>query len=128
MTALQLEGMEVDLDADGLGGFDAVIRGGIREDVARTAAYAGLVEMFETEPERHLVFQRQVDADHDGTMSMAELADSVFALLVVGTCAPASCSHGVRDGFESDVDCGTACAACALGGLRGRLGLRERRV
>ncbi|MBA3394007.1 MAG: hypothetical protein H0T89_15270 [Deltaproteobacteria bacterium] len=151
--ALQLEGMEVDLDPDGTGGYHAIIRGGIREDVARIAAYAGLVQMFETEPERHLVFQRQVDADHDGTMSMAELADSVIALLVVadiqlfdgaryapramptrkdsvsigfgvhlvpcasGRCVDAAprnaCRNRVRDGAETDVDCGGTCQPCA---------------
>ena len=78
---LELEGLEIDMTADGAGGFDAIIRGGVRQEDARAAAYAGLTEMFETEPERHLVFQRQVDLDRDGTMSDAELADSVIALL-----------------------------------------------
>jgi hypothetical protein len=32
-----------------------------------------------------------------------------------GRCAPPSCSDNLRDGFESDVDCGGACAGCALG-------------
>jgi hypothetical protein len=79
---LQLEGLEIDLDADGAGGFDAVIRGGVRQDDARKAAYMGLEQMFVTEPERHLVFQRQVDANRDGVMSEAELDESVVALLV----------------------------------------------
>ena len=80
--ALPLEGLEIDLDPDGAGGFDAIIRGGIREADARTVAYAGLTQMFETEPERHLVFQRQVDTNRDGLMSDAELSESVIALLV----------------------------------------------
>jgi len=79
---LPLEGMELDLVPDGRGGYDGVVRGGIRQDAARAAAYAGLAQMFATEPERHLVFQRQVDLDRDGTMSRAELDDSVIALLV----------------------------------------------
>jgi hypothetical protein len=34
-----------------------------------------------------------------------------------GTCAPASCSDGVQNGAETDIDCGgSACAACANGG------------
>ena len=32
-----------------------------------------------------------------------------------GSCRAATCSDGVRDGFESDVDCGGPCAACAAG-------------
>ena len=80
--ALPLEGLELDLRADGAGGFDGIVRGGIRQADARAIAYAGLAQMFETEPERHLVFHRQVDTDRDGVMSIAELDESVIALLV----------------------------------------------
>lgn len=80
--ALPLDGLEIDMTPDGAGGFDAIIRGGIRQMDARSIAYAGLTQMFETEPERHLVFQRQVDLNRDGSMSDAELEDSVIALLV----------------------------------------------
>ena len=80
--ALSLEGVELELVADGTGGFDALVRGGVRQADARAAAYAGLRQMFETEPERHLVFHRQVDTDRDGVMSDAELEDSIIALLV----------------------------------------------
>ncbi|MDQ3339627.1 MAG: hypothetical protein M4D80_31050 [Myxococcota bacterium] len=79
---LPLEGLEIDLTADGVGGFDAIIRGGIRQTDARPISYVGLTQMFETEPERHLVFQRQVDTNRDGSMSDAELEESVIALLV----------------------------------------------
>ena len=81
-AVLPLEGLEIDLTADGAGGFDAIVRGGIRQDVARMVSYDGIIQMIETEPDRHLVFQRQVDADRDGVMSHAELEDSVIALLV----------------------------------------------
>jgi hypothetical protein len=150
---LTLEGLEIDLDPDGAGGFDATIRGGIRQSEARMVAYAGLEQMFLTEPERHLVFQRQVDTDHDGTMSMPELEDSVIAILVTadirlfdgskydpdpdatikdslsmafgvhlspcetGTCSTAApmntCRDRIRDGDETDVDCGGSCQKCA---------------
>jgi hypothetical protein len=203
---LPLEGLEIDLTSDGAGGFDAIIRGGIRQTDARAISYTGLTQMFETEPERHLVFQRQVDTNRDGLMSDAELEESVIALLVTadiqlfdGTkyapkpmptqkdslsiafgvhlapcpagrcstalptntcrdrirdaaetdvdcggptcqrcwdglactvptdcqsnacvankCAPSSCTNSVRDGYESDVDCGSTCAACATGAV-----------
>ena len=32
-----------------------------------------------------------------------------------GACAEATCSDGVRDGLESDIDCGNTCAPCATG-------------
>lgn len=34
---------------------------------------------------------------------------------VKGSCAAATCSDGVRNGEETDVDCGGACAACSSG-------------
>ena len=153
--ALPLEGLEIDLHPDGRGGFDAILRGGIREADARALAYAGLIQMFENEPERHLVFQRQIDRDRDGTMSRAELDDSIIATLVTadiqlfdgtryaprpaptakdslsiafaahllpcpddGRCSAATtpildhCRDRIRDGNESDVDCGGSCLPC----------------
>jgi hypothetical protein len=80
--ALALEGMEIDLAPDGSGGYDGVIRGGLMQQPARDAAYAGLRQMFLTEPQRHREFQRGVDTDRDGVMSAAELDASVIALLV----------------------------------------------
>jgi hypothetical protein len=32
-----------------------------------------------------------------------------------GTCAGPRCDDGVKDGFETDLDCGSACTGCALG-------------
>jgi hypothetical protein len=149
---IDLEGMELELEPDGSGGFDAIVRGGIRQERAREVAYTGLVQMFETEPERHLVFERGVDTDRDGVMSRQEVDDSVIALLVTadlhlfdgeryapraadakdslslgfaihlspcpsGTCAtsvPANgCRDRVRDGDETDIDCGGSCQPCA---------------
>ncbi len=150
--AIDLEGMELDLVPDGTGGYDGTVRGGVRQEAARDAAYAGLVQMVATEPERHLVFGRQIDTDGDGVLSRAEVDDSVIALLVTadialfdgdryaprhgvpsdsvslgfaihlvpcasGTCAAAApsqpCRDRVRDGDETDVDCGGSCQPCA---------------
>jgi len=80
--ALDLEGLEIELAPDGAGGYDAIVRGGFREAVAREAAYLGLIQMFETEPERHLVFARGVDKDHDDVITREEVDDSVIALLI----------------------------------------------
>jgi len=149
---LELEGVELDLVPDGQGGYGGVVRGGIREDVARQAAFEGLVQMFETEPERHIVFLRGIDPDHDDVLTRAEVDDSVIALLVTadiglfdgeryaphasepldsisvgfgihltpcpaGNCpalAPPEnlCRDRVRDGDETDVDCGGSCQPC----------------
>jgi hypothetical protein len=153
--ALTLEGMEIELAPDGAGGFTGIVRGGLREDDARAAAFAGLVEMAETEPERHLVFMRGIDKDRDGVITRAEVDDSVIALLVSadidlfdgdrfapnptstapdslslafgihltpcaeGRCSTAApmnlCRDRVRDGDETDVDCGGSCQPCWSG-------------
>ncbi len=156
---LELEGMEIELGPDGLGGYVGTVRGGIREDVAREAAYLGLIQMFETEPARHLVFGRGIDADHDDVITRAEVDDSVIALLVEadidmfdgehyaphvsttpdslsvafgihlrpcddGVCpigAPENaCRDRVRDGDETDIDCGGSCQPCAAAKQCGR--------
>ena len=81
-VSIPIVGLEIDLVPDGAGGYDATIRGAIRERVAREAALVGLLDMFRTEPARHLVFQRGVDEDHDDLISYEELEVSVIGLLV----------------------------------------------
>jgi len=150
--AFDLEGVEIDLTPDGNGGYDGIVRGGVRTKAAREAAYAGLVQMFETEPSRHLVFIRTVDADRDDVITNAELDESILALLVapdvalfdgdkfdahlatmpdcvsvgfgvhLAACDPEAgclgspivnaCRDRIRDGDETDVDCGGSCQPC----------------
>jgi hypothetical protein len=151
---LALEGMEIELSPDGAGGYSGIVRGGIREEIAREAAYLGLVEMFETEPARHLVFGRGLDRDHDDEITRDEVDDSVIALLVeadidlfdgeryaprvsttpdslsvaftihltpcpAGNCSRPpptnTCRDRVKDGDETDVDCGGSCQTCWAG-------------
>lgn len=135
---LPLEGMELELTPDGAGGYDGIVRGGLREETARAAAYAGLVQMFETEPNRHLVFGRGIDTNHDDVISREEVDASVIAILVsadiehyagitapslsvafavhLSAAAPAmgapTCRDRMRNGDESDVDCGGSCQTC----------------
>lgn len=80
--ALEIEGLEIDLDPDGAGGYTGVLRGGIREDHAREVSYLGLLQMFETEPTRHLVFSRTIDTNNDGVFAREEVDETVIALLV----------------------------------------------
>ena len=138
--ALPVHELEIDLAADGAGGYDALVRGGIPIADARTIAYAGVAQMMTDNPTAHLVFARALDTDHDGTISADELASSslLSAFLVAdlvetaslsegisvhlapcdaGRCATAApedtCHDRVIDGDETDVDCGGSCAACA---------------
>jgi hypothetical protein len=42
-------------------------------------------------------------------------ADCASKVCEAGVCADASCGDGVKNGSESDVDCGGSCGGCALG-------------
>lgn len=192
---LPLEGVELAFVPDDVGGLHVIVRGGIRQEAARAAAYTGLIQMFETEPQRHLVFARGIDTNRDAVISRAEVDESLIALLVAadvdldlvpgsspdavsvafgvhlsssppfgispnhcrdrrvdsdesdvdcggscqkcwdnktcvvaadcqsnacaggppGSCSAATCSDGVRDGYESDIDCGGVCGGCGTG-------------
>lgn len=80
--SMLMTGLEIELMPDGAGGYDATVRGAMREFEARESARGGLLEMFRTEPLRHLVFLRGVDTDRDDMVSRTELEDSVIGLLV----------------------------------------------
>lgn len=149
---MELDGVEIDLDPDGAGGFDATVRGGIPKIAAADAAYAGLLQMIADEPARHLIFARLLDGNLDGVLGRDEFDNSVITLLIApdvqlfdgtryaphpestmrdslsigfqvhltpcesGDCAsgvPADrCRDRVRDGDETDVDCGGTCQPC----------------
>ncbi len=152
-VALPILGYEIGLVSDGASGYHGILRGAALEEQARKAAHRGLVQMFETEPERHLVFLRGVDTDENDILSYDEAADSILGLLVAadvqlyrgnafspvpGSMEPDSvslgfgfhltpcavgdacatgisvnaCRNRVRDGVETDVDCGGGCQPC----------------
>lgn len=79
---LEIDGLEIDLEPDGADGYTGVVRGGIREEHARSVSYLGLLQMFETEPTRHLVFSRLIDTNLDGVLAREEVDETVIALLV----------------------------------------------
>jgi hypothetical protein len=113
-------------------GFRVMIRGRVDGTAARNAAFAGVVEMFQTEPQRHLVFMRTLDTDHDGLVSDTELGDSVIGLLLspdlgedislavalhvspmpVMRTPTDHCRDRIKDVDETDVDCGGSCQRC----------------
>jgi len=149
---MELDGVEIDLDPDGAGGFEATVRGGIPQAAAADAAYAGLLQMIADEPERHLIFARLLDGNLDGVLGRDEFDNSVITLLIapdlqlfdgaryaphpgstmhdslsiafqvhLSPCATGDCATGppadrcrdrVRDGDETDVDCGGTCQPC----------------
>jgi len=82
-AVLPLVGVEIDLSPDGAGGYDAIVRGGVRPDDARAAAFLGVVQMLEANPQGHLSFERATDVDGDGAITEDEFAASqlISALL-----------------------------------------------
>jgi hypothetical protein len=42
-------------------------------------------------------------------------ADCQSQSCAAGVCVAPTCTDGIRDGFESDVDCGGPCGGCAAG-------------
>jgi hypothetical protein len=145
-VAITLEGMEIDLVADGHGGFDGWVRGVVDPDEAKHAAYLGAAQMIAADPNGHMFFMRLFDtAPRDWQMSEAEFVDSSlikslfepdvtyrnerrlsFAFRIhlspceSGRCAAApadACHDRVIDGNEIDVDCGGSCdLECPDGG------------
>ncbi len=128
-----LDHSSLELAADGTG----FVRGGVPIAAARTAAYAGVAQMMADNATAHLPFARVLDTDHDGTVTMEEIAGSSLlgAFLVpdlqaaqelsVGfririadapvTSTPADpCHDRVQDGDETGVDCGGSCMACPV--------------
>jgi hypothetical protein len=78
--ALPMAGVEIDLTPDGAGGYDAVVHGAVATDDARGAGFAGLVQMFEANPVKHSLFERGLDADRDGVLTLDEFdADPLIA-------------------------------------------------
>jgi hypothetical protein len=141
---LEMQLAELDFQSDDAGGFDAIVRGAIPIDDARAAATIGVGQMVAADPVRHLVFSRFFDTNHDGLIQPQEIADSsvVGAFLVAdihsldmmsvgfsvhlvpcdsGPCAATgaadTCHDRVKNGDESDVDCGGSCTLkCPAGG------------
>lgn len=129
-VSLRITG-ELDLVRDG-DGYRGIMRGALDATLAREAAFAGVEEMFRNEPERHLVFQRTIDANRDGLVTRAELDESVIGLLLapdldgelsiafafhLSPTAPSGtpmdhCRDRVRDADETDIDCGGSCQPC----------------
>jgi hypothetical protein len=136
--------MRAKLTPDGRGGFDATVQGAVDHQVALDAAFKSVNEMFENRPGDHVVFFRLIDQlpqDFIVTQEEFEKNSLIAALLTPditrdgdkllslgfrvhlspcadGRCATQtapSCFDRVRNGDESDVDCGGACGACAAG-------------
>ena len=71
---VDLHAMELDLTPDGKGGFDGVVRGGVRIAEARHAAYDGILAMLAAFPQDHRTFFRVLERERDGVITYEELA------------------------------------------------------
>ena len=144
-SVLPMIGLEIALEADGQGGFDAIVRGGIPYASLIAEAHRAILQLVKNNPGDHIGFMNIVDlAPTDWMVTAAELADNtllqalltpqltlygepVFSVVfqvhlspcAEGRCNDAAprerCGDRVRDGDESDIDCGGSCRACTAG-------------
>jgi hypothetical protein len=143
-SVLELHAMEIDLTPDDSGGYDALVRGGITVGVLDAAAI-GVPQMIASDPDDPYLLARAIDTNVDGVITAAEVRDSSLVQSMLapditfrgemlvsigfrmhlipcdsGACAvhaSVSCFNRVRDGVETDVDCGGICRKCP-GGAR----------
>jgi hypothetical protein len=138
-------GMQIILTPDGEGGFDASIHGAVPTGSAfDLAVHRGISQTIASDPAEHRVMMNLFDTNKDGDLTVAEVTNnsllrSLLApdvtlhgrnALSVGfrahlrPCADEQCLSSVpfdhcfdrlRDGDETDVDCGGSCRGCEAG-------------
>ena len=141
-VTVELDAMELDLAPDGSGGYNALVRGGVIEANVFPAITPAIIQMIASDPPNYPYLAHSIDANRDGQITPDEVAQSAildslleadvmlfgqhmvsfgFAVHLVpcasGTCAPPptdTCFDRVRDGDETDVDCGGSCQACPV--------------
>jgi hypothetical protein len=147
-SAVPLIGMEIEMTADGDGGFDAIVRGGVPAAPTMMAAYAGIAQMIDANPTGHLILLGLLDTPpRDYAITYEEFAtndlmvsllgpDTIlgdvdvlslafrahFAPCPAGRCTDAPtepCFDRVLDGDETDVDCGGSCGPCRTDAMCG---------
>jgi hypothetical protein len=139
-SVVDIDGLEIDLKPDGHGGYEALVRGVLDSEATLREAYKGAAQMLAADPNGHLTFIGIFDAPpRDFIVSEDEFVTSSFMMSLLspdityrdrkalsigfrahitpcaeGRCAttePADkCHDRVKDGDESDVDCGGSCS------------------
>jgi len=74
-VVVEIDGLEIDLSPDGLGGFDAIVRGGVPATQLLPAVVGPLVQMLDANPGDHRGLALLLDTNKDGVISTAELTD-----------------------------------------------------
>ena len=145
-AVIEMRGMEIDLASDGHGGFEGWVRGVVDSDKAKHVAYLGAAQMLAANPGAHMTFLQIFDEPpRDYRLSEEEFTKSSLILSLFspdvvfdgrkmlsfafhvhlspcesGRCPSAivdTCHDRVRDGYETDVDCGgLVCGRCPEAG------------
>ncbi len=122
-SVFRVDGLEMNLTSDGSGGFDGFVGGGIPEPIALDTAAAGIVQMIASDPTTHVELADQVDTNHDGQLSLAEVSSSSYleanlapdlSLYDGGVYAPAPASDA-RPGDSLSVGFAIHLSPCASG-------------
>jgi hypothetical protein len=136
-------GMQLELAPDGAGGYDGLLQGVMRGDDVLRAVTRGLGQLVSARPRAHRMMMALLDGDGDWTLTDDEIATNMLIISLLtpevtfdgeevlaigfgfhlrpcagGSCQDAtepSCFDRVRNGDETDVDCGGSCGRCAAG-------------
>jgi len=143
-SIVPLIGLELDLVPDGAGGYDVTVHGAVPHPIAVEMAYEASAQMITNFPTVHIGYLGMFDLpprnwilEHDefanNSLITALMAPDVrveganalslgFRMHITpcadGTCAPTSapsCFDRVKNGTETDIDCGGDCRGCVEG-------------
>jgi hypothetical protein len=81
--ALNAVGLEMELTADGAGGFDGELHAAVAPDLAARAAYEGLLGLLRARPEVRPLLLSVLDGDGDGQISLVEFTSNVAARVLL---------------------------------------------
>lgn len=81
-TVVELVGVELDLEPDGRGGYDGIVRGGIRAADAAAATLAGSAQLLAARPHEHRWYWYLVDTDHDGALTELDMQGGLMRALL----------------------------------------------
>jgi hypothetical protein len=136
-------GMQLELAPDGAGGYDGLLQGMMHPSDVLPAVARGLDQLVSARPRAYRSLMNLLDGDRDWTLSQGDVATNALMMSLLtpdvmldgedvlsigfafhlrpcadGSCQEAiapSCFDRVRNGDETDVDCGGSCGACAAG-------------
>jgi hypothetical protein len=142
-SVVPVMGMQIELAPDGAGGYDARLHGVMRRDDVVRAVARGLDQLISARPRARRTMMYLLDKNRDWTLNEDDIERNKLMISLLtpdvrfdgedmlsigfafhlrpcaeGSCQDAtapSCFDRVRNGDETDVDCGGSCGVCTAG-------------